>query len=154
MEEPRNLNALAGMDGSPVGVYVGGRLFKMGQLSQADYVDCAAWKASQAIEVVIAAAPQNFRPDVTEIKASAIQRIMLEPADPLKMLSDARCIERLAFLAVQRGGEWPPDGNWLGFTMKLDKRGYQELQQAVWQCSGFAVAKASEPEAANATENP
>jgi hypothetical protein len=155
MDEPRDLNAMAGLDGSPVGVYVSGQFFKMGQLSQADYVDCAAWKAAQAIEVVIAAAPQNFRPDVSEIKASAIQRIMCEPADPLKMLSDVRCIERLAFLAVQRGGEWPPTGNWLGFTMKLDKRGYQELQQAVWKCSGFAVeAKASDAEAANATANP
>lgn len=153
--EEHDLNVMAGMDGSPVGVYVSGKFFKMGQLCQADYVDCAAWKSAQSVEVVIAAAPQNFRPDTTEIKAAAIARIMAEPADPLKMLTDVRCIERLAFLAAQRGGEWPASGNWLGFTKKLDKRGYQELQQAVWQVSGFAVEKkSSDVEAANATANP
>jgi hypothetical protein len=154
MDERHDVKDLAGMDGSPVGVYVSGQFFKMGQLTQADYVDCAAWKSAQALEVVIAAAPQNFRPDTIELKAVAIARIMDAPADPLKMLGDAKCIERLAFLAVQRGGDWPAEGNWLGFTRKLDKRGYQELQEAVWKISGFTVVKKTEAEAANATENP
>jgi hypothetical protein len=154
MDSEHNLNNLAGMDGSPVGVYVDGKFFKMGQLAQADYIDCAAWKSGQAIEVIIAACPQNFRPDTTEIKAAAIARIMDSPADPLKMLGDAKCIERLAFLAAKRGGDWPDQGNWTFFVMKLDKRGYQELQEAVWKCSGFAVTKKADPEAANATENP
>jgi len=152
--ESHDIKALEGMDGGPVGVYVGGQFFKMGQLTQVDYVDCAAWRSAQAVEIVIAAAPQNFRPDTTEIKAASIARLLDMPADPLKMLTDVRCIERLAFLAAQRGGDWPASGNWLGFTMKLDKRGYQELQQAVWKASGFVVEKKTEPEAANASANP
>ena len=143
---------ISGMDGSPVGVYVSGVFFKMGQLSQADYVDCAAWKTAQAVEVIIAAAPQNFRPDTIDIKAAAIARVMDQPVDPIKLLTDVKCVERLAFLAVQRGGPYP--GNWGGFVANLDKRGYQELLAAVWRCSGFSVPKKDEPEAANATQNP
>ena len=32
--------------------------------------------------------------------------------------------------------------------------GYQELQAAVWKCSGFTVTKKDDAEAANATANP
>lgn len=158
-DKPNDLTALEGMDGSPVGVSVAGKFFKMGMLSQVDYVDCAAWKTAQAVEVVIAASPQNLRPDTTEIKAAAIARIMESPVDPIRLLTDVKCIERLAFYAVERGGPdgYPgarDEGGWKFFVLKLDKRGYQELQAAVWKCSGFSVPKKDESEAANATANP
>jgi hypothetical protein len=145
---------LIGLDGSPVGVYVSGQFFKMGQLSQADYVNCHEWKIAQAVEVIIAAAPQNFRPDTADIKAMAIAKIVESPVDPIRLLTDAKCIERLAFSAVQRAGPYP--GNWGGFVANLDKRGYQELQAAVWKCSGFTVPekKKDDAEDANANANP
>ncbi|MDO8631195.1 MAG: hypothetical protein Q7R41_11945 [Phycisphaerales bacterium] len=155
MEQPKHdVSGIAGLDGSPVGVYVGGQLFKMGQLSQADYVDCAAWLAGKSIDTIMASSPTDNRPVVAEIKAAAISRLFDAPVDPIKMLIDVRCIERLAYLAAKRGGDYPIGGQWELFAMKLDKRGYFELQSAVWKVSGFAVEKKPDSEAANATPNP
>ena len=155
MEQSKHdIAALAGMDGSPVGVYVDGKFFKMGQFSQADYVDCHEWKKGEAIAGVLEAAPTNFHPTTIDIKAKAIAQIAMEPVDPIKLLLDDKCFERLAFLGAKRGGDYPVAGQWELFVLKLDRRGRQELQAAVWACSGFSVPKKDVAEAANAAANP
>lgn len=154
MDEQHDIKALAGMDGSPVGVHVGGRFFKAGQLSQADYVEVWSELADAKVEKIFAAAPQNFRPDTIELKAKTIQLLMDSPAIALNMLGDGKCLTPLAYRCVKAGGDWPVSGNFLGFVMKLDNRGYQELQEMVWKCSGFTVTKKSDAEDANATANP
>lgn len=154
VNERNDISDLAGMGGDAVLCHVNGKAFKMGQLTQADYVECAQWKSAKAIDVIIAASPTNLRPDTQEIKASSIARILNAPMDPLTLLSDVQCLEYLAFLCVKRGGEYPEQGNWTFFTKNLDKRGYQELQESVWKCSGFRVVEKQEGEAANATTNP
>jgi hypothetical protein len=156
-DQPHNLKDLEGLDGAPLGCYVQGKFYKAAQLSMADYVDCALWRDTLAIEKIFAAAPQNFRPDTSDIKAQAIARLADNPVDPLKLLTDARCYERLAFYCLKRGGEYPgprDDSGIMFFIQNLDRRGNEELRDMIWRCSGFTVTKKSEQGDANATGNP
>lgn len=154
-----DIKTMEGMDDSPVGVCVGGKFFKMGMLRESDYIDCMAWKSAQAAEALLAIGRDN-RPDTMALKADSIARIMDWPVEPIRMLNDAKCWDRLAFYAAIRGGDYPgqrDEGGWKYFMSHLDAQGLLDLHEALWRVSGFPykkIVKATGPEDANATENP
>lgn len=135
--DDQNLNALHGMNGEPITVLVGDKMFKMSPLMPADYIEAAKWRAEQKVSSLLSSMPTNPLMDVTAIKAEAIASVLAKAVSPWDLLGDIEGVCRLAEIALQRGGEFK--GNFEGFKRGMTKTTYQDLERAVFNVSGFKL---------------